>query len=312
MSTGLSTIALAAAGFPIGLPLGPGIAIYLVASRRQRRAVWGMRTMIAMAVILGGYLVASAAVQHVFPWVELLHVTLLWSAFCFAGERVRLRREQILELKLSAVRERELATAEERTRIARDLHDSAGHAINVIAVRAGAARLRHHEDPGRSLQALIEIEELARRTAGEIDQFVGALRQSGERESVIAPPGVGSIPTLIEHHRAAGLHVELHIKGFEQPLPPAIDYAAYRIIQEALTNVSRHGVGTATLELNYRESDLEIVVCNRVGANRATNRAGHGLVGAEERAVQLGGSLIVECDSSMHTLRVCIPYGWVR
>ena len=87
-----------------------------------------------------------------------------------------------------------LAAAEERARIARDLHDSAGHAINVIAVRAGAARLRHHEDPDRSLAALEAIEELARRTAADFDRIVEALRETNAAGAVEAPPGLASLP----------------------------------------------------------------------------------------------------------------------
>src|SRR5207244_3615445 len=98
-------------------------------------------------------------------------------------------------------RERRLALAEERTRIARDLHDSVGHAINVIVVRAGGARLRRNQEPERSHAALEAIEEIARQTAGEIDQIVGALRDPGaENSETTTPVGLASMPTLVAHH----------------------------------------------------------------------------------------------------------------
>ena len=149
-----------------------------------------------------------------------------------AGTRLRReqRREQLAELRDRALRaereaerERLLAVAEERARIARDLHDSAGHAISVIAVRAGAARLRHQQDPDRSLVALEAIEELARQTAAEIDQLVGTLRDGGSANGVVeGPPSLASLETLVAHHQAAGLEVTLDTAGAPRPLatPP--------------------------------------------------------------------------------------------
>ncbi|MFC7106656.1 sensor histidine kinase [Nonomuraea rubra] len=150
------------------------------------------------------------------PGIALSLTPITWAVAWFAGERTRLRREQIAELQERAMRaereaeqERLLAAAEERTRIARDLHDSAGHAISVIAVRAGAARLRHHQDPDRSLRALEAIEELARQTAGEIDQIVGTLRGHGEAADE-APPGarLARRPGLASPRRGAEGHAE--------------------------------------------------------------------------------------------------------
>jgi signal transduction histidine kinase len=177
---------LAGLSYRIDLLLGPTVALYLLAASRGRETPWTRRTTVTVVGLLLAYLGASAAAQETVPGSELLHTGLAWAVAWFAGERTRLRREQVAELRDRALRvereaerERRLAAAEERTRIARDLHDSAGHAISVIAVRAGAARLRHHQDPDRSLSALEAIEELARQTAEEIDQLVGTLREGG-------------------------------------------------------------------------------------------------------------------------------------
>jgi signal transduction histidine kinase len=241
--------------------------------------------------------------------LELLHTSLLWSVAWFAGERTRLRREQIAELKREAQRERLLATAEERARIARDLHDSAGHAINVIAVRAGAARLRHREDPERSLAALEAIEDLARRTAEDIDHFVGALRDRNSDKRVEAPLGLASLDTLIAQHTGAGLDVARATVGTPRPLGTAADQAAYRILQEALTNASRHGEGSAQVDISFRDTALELRVTNPVASHpQPATRGGVGLVGMHERAALLGGTLDVERHDGTFGVCARLPY----
>src|SRR6266511_2990460 len=138
----------------------------------------------AVVALFLAILGATAYGQGGFPGGELFHTGVDFAVAWFAGERTRLRRQRIAALRERALvaeregeRERRLAVAEERARIARDLHDAAGHAINVIAVRAGSARMR--KNPERSQAALEAIEELARKTAGEIDQIVGTLRDHG-------------------------------------------------------------------------------------------------------------------------------------
>jgi signal transduction histidine kinase len=213
-----------------------------------------------------------------------------------------------------AERERLLAAAQERARIARDLHDSAGHAISVIAVRAGAARLRHHQDPDRSLAALEAIEELARQTAAEIDQLVGTLREGGPANEVVeAPPSLASLDTLIARQQAAGLEVTLDTAGAPQALGAAADQAAYRILQEALTNAARHGTGSARIELAFGDAALELTVTNPAptgGPPRSDG--GHGLVGMGERATLLGGNLQAERANGTFRVHARIPYGGHR
>src|SRR4029450_6169765 len=110
--------------------------------------------------------------------------------------------------------------------------DSPGHAINVILVQAGAARLLREQDVGRSRAALDTIEEVARDTLGEIDQLVSALREDGSSQDVEPPPGLAALDTLAERYRAAGLAVTIRIDGARRTLPPGVDQAAYRILQE--------------------------------------------------------------------------------
>jgi signal transduction histidine kinase len=319
--TATASALLAVLGYRIDLLLGPTAALYLLAASRGPRAPWTRRTTAAVVGLLVAYLGAAAAVQGTFPTSELLHTGLAWAAAWFAGERTRLRREQVTELRNRALRaerdaerERLLAIAEERARIARDLHDSAGHAISVIAVRAGAARLRHHQDPVRSLVALEAIEGLARQTAGEIDQLVGTLRDGGSASGVVeTPPGLASLDTLIAHHRAAGLQVALDTSGAPRPLGAAADQAAYRILQEALTNAARHGTGSARVELAFGDATIQLTVTNPMPTRGlARPGGGHGLVGMRERATLLGGDLDAARANGAFRLHARIPYGGQR
>jgi signal transduction histidine kinase len=309
--TAAANVALAAVVYPIGVPLGPAVALYLLAATRGQASPPLRRIATAAGLFLVAYLAAAGLTEATFPGFELLHVTLLWSVAWFAGERARLRRQQIDELKRDAQRERVLAAAEERARIARDLHDSAGHAINVIAVRAGAGRLRHHDNPDRSLEALEAIEDLARRTAEDIDQIVGALRERNHSLGVDAPPGLASLATLIAQHANAGLTVASTVTGTPRQLPSAVDQAAYRILQEALTNASRHTApGTVSVTVDFRDTALDLRITNPVAAPgpAPNNGTGHGLVGMHERAALLGGNIDVERDNCTFGIRARLPY----
>jgi signal transduction histidine kinase len=318
--TAAASVLLAGLGYRITLLLGPTAALYLLAASREEQTPWRPRTTLIVGGLMVAFLGATASAQGAFPGGELLHTGLAWAVAWFAGERTRLRREHIAELSERALRaereaerERLLAAAEERARIARDLHDSAGHATSVIAVRAGAARLRHHQDPDRSLAALEAIEELARQTAQEIDQIVGTLREGGPRIGAEAPPGLASLDTLIAHHRAAGREITLDTAGAPRPLGAVADQGAYRILQEALTNATRHGTGSARVELAFGDEALELEVTNPVPAGSSPRfRGGHGLVGMRERATLLGGNLDVERSNGAFRVRARIPYGGQR
>ena len=313
--TALAAVALGALGYPLTLALGPAIALFLLAASRDDDDPWARRDTVTVGVLFFGYLAASGLGQGGFPERELLHSGLAWAVAWFAGDRMRLRHEHILELAQRALRtereaerERRLAVAEERARIARDLHDSAGHAINVIAMRAGTARLRR--DPDRSQAALEAIEELARRTVGEIDQIVGTLRDERSSDDVAVPPGLASLDTLVARHTAAGLDVDLERHGTPRGLERATDQAAYRILQEALTNAARHGTGSAHVEIGFGDAAIELTIANRASsANGARANGGHGIIGMRERATLLGGSFDAGAvDGSFH-VRARLPYG---
>ena len=225
--TALATTVLAAVAVPAGPPIGPTLAIYwmVTASDESRDSTRLMAVLVAAMLV--AHVAANGIQEERFPLVEILFGVLVWGGAWLAGDRTRLRRERMAELEERALRaereaesERRLAAAEERTRIARDLHDSAGHAINVILVHAGLGRLRTDSDPQAAREAFETIEEVARETVGEIDQMVRALRDDGTvAEGVEPPPGLASLDGLIERHRAAGLTVTAGVHGDLDAIP---------------------------------------------------------------------------------------------
>jgi signal transduction histidine kinase len=309
--TALASAAFNVLDYPPGPPIGPTVALYFVGLSPAATRT-GLR--VTAAAIVGLFIVhvgAAGIGRDEFPIVPALFGALVWGGAWVLGDRVRLRRERMTELEERArraeretERERRLAAAEERTRIARDLHDSAGHSINVILVQAGAARLLAEKDPERSRAALATIETVARETLGEIDAIVRALR---EDEDAVEPPGLAALDTLVKRHREAGLDVDVLVNGARRPLGPAVDQAAYRILQESLTNALRHGNGSAKVALNYTGDALEIGVTNPSRGNGPA-AVGHGIVGMRERASLLGGNMSYESMNGLFRVRARLPY----
>jgi signal transduction histidine kinase len=298
--TALASIALNAVAGAVGPPLGPTVAVYWLGTAGNGTRRGAGRDLGLVAVLLVAHAAAAGLHDGRFPGTELLFGVLLWGAAWLAGDRTRLRRERMAALEErarraeeAAERDRRLAAAEERSRIARDLHDSAGHAINVILVHAGLGRLRSGTDPAGGAEQFATIEQVARETVSEIDQLVGALREDGERaREVEPPPGLAALDGLVGRHRAAGLEVAVAVRGMPRPLGPGVDRAAFRLLQESLTNAARHGDGRAEVEVAYAPGALELTVTNPAhGAASRRDGDGHGLVGMRERAALLGGTL---------------------
>jgi signal transduction histidine kinase len=299
--------------YPAGPPIGATVALFFVGLYGDRSRDSGRLTAVVIAFFFLVHLAAAGYGRDQFPVVPALFGALVWGGAWVLGDRVRLRRERVANLEERArqaeretARERRLAAAEERTRIARDLHDSAGHAINVILVHAGAARLLAEKDPARSREALATIESLARETLGEIDQLVGALRDDDDRTQ--SPIGLAALDALVKRHRDAGLEVDVEVSGDRRALPPATDQAAYRILQESLTNALRHGAGRAEITLAYGDEALEIQVDNPARRDGPA-AAGHGIVGMRERASLLGGSVEHESVNGLFRVRARLPCG---
>jgi signal transduction histidine kinase len=304
-------------GYAVGPPFGPTVALFYVAGDERTRA----RIVETAAVVLGLFAVhigATAIAHGGFPTSPILFGVLVWGGAWVLGDQLRQRRrrradveERIRRARRDTERERRLAAAEERTRIARDLHDSAAHAINVILVQAGAARLLQQRDPQATRRALTTIEDVARETIGEIDQLVHGLRENGEEPPAVEPPtGLAALETLAERYRAGGLAIEIHTAGRPRPLSRGLDQAAYRILQESLTNAARHGVGEAEVDIRYGAGELELKVANPAGTGGYSEPAtgGHGILGMRERAALLGGTLEAGRQASSFRVHARLPY----
>lgn len=307
-------------GYSAGPPVGPTIALYLVAASRDAARPWTRRTTAIAAGMFCLHIAAFGIGHGQLPEIQLAIGALVWALAWFAGERTRLRRQQLRDFEQRAVRaerdaiqNRRLAVAEERARIARDLHDSAAHAINVIAVQAGAARLWQAADPDRARVALETIEDVAHRTVADIDQIVHSLREDTPADGSVEPPaGLAALDSLLEHHTSAGLAVTLATKGQRKLLGSAVDRTAYRILQEALTNSARHGAGGAEVELAFGPHALEVTVVNPVdppAPKRNGSNGGHGLVGMGERAALIGGKFEAGRIDERFRVHALLPYG---
>jgi signal transduction histidine kinase len=184
------------------------------------------------------------------------------------------------------------AVAEERGRIARELHDVVAHSVSVMVVQAQAGP-RLLNEPEQARGAFRSIEASGREALVELRRLLGVLRTENEQPAVGPQPGLSSLESLLGQLREAGLPVELRVEGEPVQLSPGIDLSAYRIVQEALTNTLKHASGSqAEVTIRYGTSLLELeVVDNGLGSPASVNGSGHGLIGMRERVALYGGLL---------------------
>jgi signal transduction histidine kinase len=209
--------------------------------------------------------------------------------------------------------EADAARAHERNRLAREIHDSIGHALSLVTVQASAARKLIGRNPGFAEEALETIETTSRREVADLDHLLGLLRQETPRSAPPAPaPSLTSLGGLITAARSAGLTVEQATSGDLSRLPALVSQEAYRIVQEGLTNALKYSAdGTAVLSMSLHTDTLEIQLTNPARGSRAL-RAGRGLRGIGERAAALGGTTAARDDGGRWTLSVALPAGTLR
>jgi signal transduction histidine kinase len=290
--------ALAVHGSPGPLALGPLIALYTVAtiSPRPVSLAAGVTTLVGVTigVAVGG--------PHRLGWQAFVFPAVVVAACWLVGDNLRVRRTYVAELEAKARRADDdraetsaRAASEERARIARELHDVVVHHVSVIAVQAGAARMRSEHDPGLSATApaWAAVEAAARQALSELRQLLGILRHDGEPAALAPPPGLDQLDPLLAEVRRTGLPVSVRVEGDPYRLPPAVDLSAYRIVQEALTNALKHGrARPTTVCLRYGVEDIEIDVTNQGPTPTMPlphPGVGHGLVGMRERVSMFGG-----------------------
>ena len=206
--------------------------------------------------------------------------------------------EQAAELERARAEQARRAVAEERLRLARELHDVVAHSISVIAVQSGVGAHVAKTQPEEAAKALAAIEATSRAALTELRRLLGVLRQDDEPEGSLAPvPGLADLEGLLAEVAKAGLAVRLQVEGTPSPLPAGVDLSAYRIVQEALTNVVKHaGPVRAQVTIRYRDQEIRVEVIDDgrgvaapTGDGRA--RVGHGLIGMRERVAVFGGDL---------------------
>jgi signal transduction histidine kinase len=295
-----SGLAVAALGMPE--ILGPAIlvAVYSVAAYGDR---WVSLAGLAAAEL------GSAAVQLTpgrFQAPTVVSNALVFAAAWLLGHFVGRRRaytaqlEQTAELERARAEQARRAVAEERLRLARELHDVVAHSISVIAVQSGVGAHVASTQPEEAAKALAAIEATSRAALIELRRLLGVLRQEGERQGDLAPvPGLADLDSLLAEVAKAGLGVRLRVEGTPSPLPAGVDLSAYRIVQEALTNVVKHaGPARAQVTICYRDQEVTVeVIDDGRGVTAPTSngraRVGHGLIGMRERVAVFGGDLEV-------------------
>ncbi len=278
------------------------ILLYTLAAYRPRRV-----SVPGLAVCLIGSAVAVAV------WRPLQSSLLNWvitGSIIFAGpsliawvlgDSMRFRRAYYVALEGRAARlERErdaqaqIAAAAERARIARELHDVVAHNVSVMVVQADGASYALDSSPERARQALAAIASTGRQALAEMRRMLGVLRSDDGEPGVVPLPGIGQLGELLEQTRAAGLAVAFTVEGVPAPLPGGLALAAYRIVQESLTNTRKHGgpAASAQVLLRYCEDVLVLQITDDGhGAAGSADGAGHGLTGMRERVALYNGTL---------------------
>lgn len=276
---------LGVVGFATGFLLGN--------QRDDRRAGAGL------AIVLGGIGLVVANIPGPPPVSVLIFVPLRFLVAWVAGYALRERSQQAEAAEMRATlaeREREaaarVAVAEERARIARELHDIVAHAMSVMVLQVGAVRHMLPETLEDGRDALGRVELAGRTALAEMRRLLGAMRREGDDLELGPQPGLDTLGSLVEDVVRAGLPVRLHVEGEPVALPRAIDLSAYRIVQEGLTNALKHANAShADVTVRYRPDEVELNVADDGRGPETTNGAGHGLVGIRERVNIYGGEM---------------------
>ena len=268
---------------------------------------------IGLAIVLGCIVVVVSNIPGPESASDLIFIPLRFVVSWVAGYALRERTEQAEAAEMRAtlaerekeaaemrailaVREKEasarIAVAEERARIARELHDIVAHAVSVMVLQVGAVRHKLPDTLEEDREALNRVEQAGRTALAEMRRLLGAMRRNGDGVELAPQPGLDGLDTLIDVVGRAGLPVRLHVDGDPFPLPRAIDLSAYRIVQEALTNALKHArASNVDVTVRYRPDELELEVVDDGAGPAKSDGLGHGLVGMRERVKIYGGEM---------------------
>ena len=274
------------------------VCVYTLAREARPAVAAAGIALIAAVVTTTALLQARTAPIHAFDAVyPLVYFGIAGGLGAFVRQRaLRLSavEDRAAALEGELEREAELAAAEERARIARELHDVVAHGLSLMVVQAEAAEEMLLRSPETAAQPLHRVQETGRQSLAEMRRLLGVLRTTdAEPPSTLPQPSLRRLPELVREAADAGLTVDVAVEGDPVELPPGLGLAAFRIVQEALTNVRRHARATrACVRLSYSPAQVRIEVTDD-GQGRTGAHAGHGLVGMRERAALYGGSLDV-------------------
>jgi signal transduction histidine kinase len=268
------------------------IAVFTAADRERRRG----RSLLAAGVAGVATWVSLPVALYLHPHrdqdaVQLFAVVVAWLIGDMTSAIREYRRQLQAAERRQAAEELQLARAEERLRLSRDVHDVVSHSLSTIAVQAGVARLVLAERPGQAGAALSAIETASR---SALDELRGLLRQIRDPQEVdeAAAPTLADLPALIDRLCRAGLDVSYRSVGAPRPYGTAVEMSAYRIAQEALTNVTKHASGAqARVEIEHGANELVVTVADSGSRTRSAPGSGLGIAGMRERAELLGGTL---------------------
>jgi signal transduction histidine kinase len=273
-------------------PIGMADAFLLGNLRSVRQAALGLAAVIAGASAIVYNVPGHTASQFVFVPLEF---AISWVAGFAVRERA-VQAEAAEQRASQAERERDavarIAVAEERTRIARELHDIVAHAVSVMVLQVGAVRHKLPAALSEDREALKGVEQVGRAALAEMRHLLDAMREDGERAELGPQPGLDRLDALLQDVGRAGLPVRLHADGDPRELPRGIDISAYRIVQEGLTNALKHAHATqAEVALRYAGDQLRIEVSDNGHGAAASDGRGHGLIGIHERVKLYGGEM---------------------
>jgi signal transduction histidine kinase len=274
--------------FVVGL-----VAAFLLGNLRN-----SVQAGIGLALVIGG----PATVVYKIPGhstAELIFIPLEFTISWVAGFALRERAEQAEAAEIRATRAEgdrdasaRIAVAEERVRIARELHDIVAHAVSVMVLQVGAVRHKLPHALADDSEALRNVEQAGRTALAEMRGLLAAMRRDGDEAEFTPQPGLDGLDSLLEEIGRAGLPVELHVDGEAVALPRGIDLSAYRIVQEGLTNALKHArARNAEVTVRYRANELQIEVRDNGQGNSTNDGLGHGLVGVRERVKIYGGEM---------------------
>ncbi len=315
---GSAALAATSAGLPPDAPYVPMVTILMMmytvvsycSSRDARIGISLVLATAALQVGIGGQ-----------SWDNLAFIYTFVGIFWAFGRIVRMRSAQAVESELRAERlqiehddrARRIVT-EERSRIARELHDVIAHSVSVMVVQAGAAQQVLNSDPRAARDVLENVQRTGRESISELGRLLGILREDSAELGFAPQPTLAELPTLVDDSRTSGIAVEFTTEGVAPDLPAGVELAVYRVVQEALTNTRKHAGAcpSASVRIAYRARDVlvEVVDDGVDHVSTASYGSGHGLVGMRERVAAYGGTVAAGPQPGRgYRISARIPFG---